>query len=191
MLTTLFLTFLKIGLFTFGGGYAMLSLIQSEVVVDHAWISSQEFADIVAVSQMTPGPVGINTATYTGYTTMLNAGHPQAMAVLAGVLCSVAVVLLPVILMFVMLRLLNKFYDRPVVRRVMRLLRFVVVGLIAAAAIRLATPESFGRWADCPRQVVMSAAIFAAVFLLSLIPKKRVSPILLLLASGAVGFIVM
>ena len=63
----LFFTFFVIGLFTFGGGYAMLSLIQNEVVVNHAWITAQEFTDMVAISQMTPGPIGINSATYVGY----------------------------------------------------------------------------------------------------------------------------
>ena len=64
----LFLTFFQIGLFGFGGGYAMLSMIQGEVVTSHQWISSSEFTDIVAISQMTPGPIGINSATYVGYT---------------------------------------------------------------------------------------------------------------------------
>src|SRR5574344_2674277 len=71
----LFITFLKIGAFTFGGGYAMIALIQNEVVVNHLWLTSQEFTDILAISQMTPGPIGINTATYAGYTAVLNAGY--------------------------------------------------------------------------------------------------------------------
>ena len=64
----LFLSYLKIGFFGFGGGYAMLALIQNEVVVRHAWMTNTEFTDIVAVSQMTPGPIAINSATYVGYT---------------------------------------------------------------------------------------------------------------------------
>ena len=64
----LFYTFFIIGIFTFGGGYAMLSLIQNEVVVKHAWLTAHQFTDIVAISQMTPGPIGINSATYVGYT---------------------------------------------------------------------------------------------------------------------------
>ena len=64
----LFYTFFKIGLFGFGGGYAMLSMIQGEVVTRYGWVSSQEFTDIVAISQMTPGPIGINAATYVGFT---------------------------------------------------------------------------------------------------------------------------
>ena len=68
----LFLVFLKIGIFAFGGGYGALSLIQHEVVEKNNWMSPSEFTDIVAISQMTPGPVGINCATYTGYTATLN-----------------------------------------------------------------------------------------------------------------------
>ena len=79
----LFYTFFKIGLFGFGGGYAMLSLIQADVVDRYKWISLQEFTDIVAISQMTPGPIGINSATYIGYTAIHNAGYSPAMAVLA------------------------------------------------------------------------------------------------------------
>lgn len=189
MFFTLLFSFLKIGLFTFGGGYAMLALIQDEVVVKHGWITSQEFADIVAVSQMTPGPVGINTATYTGYTAMIGAGSSPWVAVVAGVLCSVAVVALPVALMLLMVRLIDKFYDNATVRYTLRVLRMVVIGLIAAAAIRLVGPESFGSWSENPLQVVFSVAVFAAVFLLSLLPKKRISPIYLLIAAGAAGLL--
>ena len=71
----LFYVYLKIGIFGFGGGYAMLSLIQADVVDRYGWISSQEFTDIVAISQMTPGPIGINSATYIGYTAIHNAGY--------------------------------------------------------------------------------------------------------------------
>ena len=73
----LFLVFSKIGIVNFGGGYAMLSLIQDEVVRKEGWLSSGEFTDIVAVSQMTPGPLGINIATYVGYTSVLNDGYPR------------------------------------------------------------------------------------------------------------------
>ena len=70
----LFVSYLKIGFFGFGGGYAMLSLIQNEVVVQHAWMTNAEFADIVAVSQITPGPIAINSATYVGYTVGMQSG---------------------------------------------------------------------------------------------------------------------
>ena len=69
----LFFTFFKIGMFSFGGGYSMITLLQSELVYDHGWMSSAEFTNIVALSQMTPGPIGVNAATYCGYTAVHNA----------------------------------------------------------------------------------------------------------------------
>ena len=81
----LFITFFEIGLFGFGGGYGMLSLIQHETVEHWGWLSSSEFTDIVAISQMTPGPIGINSATYCGYTAIKNAGYGVPLAILGGI----------------------------------------------------------------------------------------------------------
>ena len=89
----LFVSYLKIGFFGFGGGYAMLSLIQNEVVVQHAWMSNAEFADIVAVSQMTPGPIAINSATYVGYTVGCQAGTGCWCGILGSVIATFAVCL--------------------------------------------------------------------------------------------------
>ena len=95
----LFYTFFIIGLFGFGGGYGMLSLIQTETVVNHHWLSSAEFTNIVAVSQMTPGPIGINSATYCGYTAVHNAGFGAGMAVLGSLTATIALVLPSLIIM--------------------------------------------------------------------------------------------
>ncbi len=76
----LFIVFLQIGIFGFGGGYSMISLIQGQVVTQYHWMTMQEFTDVVAISQMTPGPIGINTATYCGYTAVHNAGMSGMMA---------------------------------------------------------------------------------------------------------------
>jgi chromate transporter len=97
----LFYSFIKIGLFGFGGGYAMISLIQGEIVNRYGWLTSGEFTDIVAISQMTPGPIGINSATYVGYTTVLNAGYGPFWAVLGSMTATLAVVLPSLILMIV------------------------------------------------------------------------------------------
>ena len=88
-----FWTFLKIGLFNFGGGYPMISFIQNEVVFKHAWLTNAQFTDIVAVSQMTPGPVGINLATYTGYAAT-GSGWGAALATLAVCLPSFFIMIL-------------------------------------------------------------------------------------------------
>ena len=181
----LFWTFLKVGLFTFGGGAAMVALIQNEVTVSHSWLSTQEFTDVLAVSQMTPGPIGINTATYTGYTAVLNAGYGQGLAVVGALLASLAVILLPVVLMMGVVRFLQRYGNNRYVKGVFQLLRRVVVGVIAAAALQLATVESFGE-PEVSLHFIASLVIFATVFVLAM---RRISPIWLMLGSGAVGLL--
>ena len=88
----LFYTFFKIGLFGFGGGYAMISMIQGEVVTRHQWLTSPEFTDIIAISQMTPGPIGINSATYVGYSAVVNAGYSHAIGILGSAIATLSVV---------------------------------------------------------------------------------------------------
>ncbi len=184
----LFYTFLRIGIFNFGGGYAMIALIQNEVVTHNSWMSMQEFVDIVAVSQMTPGPIGINVATYAGYTAIINAGYAFPWAIAGSVIASLSVVLLPVTAMILVTRFLMKMQDKPAVQTMLRILRITFLGLIAAAALLLMTPESFGSPSSDTCQFVISIVIFIATLVASL--KFKVSPILLLLISGAAGFII-
>lgn len=108
----LFYVFSKIGIFNFGGGYAMLSLIQDEVVNKHHWMTINEFTDIVAISQSTPGPIGINCATYTGYTAVIHAGYPTWLAILGAILASLSVIWLPFLLMVSISKFLLKHKDR-------------------------------------------------------------------------------
>jgi chromate transporter len=179
--------FLKIGIFTFGGGYSMIALIQNEVVEKQGWMTAQEFTDILAISQMTPGPVGINTATYAGYTAVVNMGLPVWQGVLGSLLASLAVILLPIAAMLLVHSYLSRHRDNPLIAQVLRTLRLTVVGLIAAAALLLLTTESFGT-PGLNLQFVVSLIVFAVVFYLSV--RHRTSPILLILASGIVGLIV-
>ena len=183
----LFYTFLVIGAFTFGGGYSMIALIQGEVVNHWGWMTAQEFTDLLAVSQMTPGPVGINTATYAGYTAVINAGYPAWAAVGGSLLASFAVIVIPVALVLLVSGWLLRHTDDPRVASVMRVMRLSVVGLIAAAALGLVGTESFGS-VGLNKQFITSVLIFATVFILSWRYKK--SPILLIVASGLVGLIV-
>ena len=181
----LFLTFLKIGVFSFGGGLATIALIQHDVVEKQGWLTSQEFTDIVATSQITPGPVGINTATYTGYTAIVNAGYSEWMGVLGAFIASFSVILIPVILMLIVSKFLLKHKDNRIIATTMSVLRLAVVGLVAAAALLLVTPETFG---NVSPQLWISIGIFAVVFIASL--KFKASPILLILLSGVAGLIV-
>lgn len=181
----LFFTFLKIGLFTFGGGAAMVALIQNEVTIGHSWLTTQEFTDILAVSQMTPGPIGINTATYTGYTAVVNAGYDPWLGIVGSLLASLAVIMLPMALMIVTVRFLRKYKNNKYVFAVMRLLRIVVIGIIAAAALQLATKESFGEPGISVR-FISSMAIFGLVLTFAL---KKKSPVYLMLGAGATGIL--
>jgi len=189
----LFYTFLLIGAFTFGGGYSMVALIQGEVVTHRGWMTAAEFTDLLAVSQMTPGPVGINTATYAGYTAVVGAGYPQWAAVGGALLASLAVLVVPVTLMMVVGGWLLRHKEEPRVAMVMRVLRLAVVGLIAAAALQL-MPSAFastsaGNISFFNYQFsIPSLLIFLAVFILSWRYKK--SPILLIAASGLAGLLV-
>lgn len=183
----LFWTFLKIGIFTFGGGYSMVALIQNEVVEKQGWMTAQEFTDILAISQMTPGPIGINTATYAGYTAVVNSGLPIWEGILGSLIASFAVIILPIIAMWIVYSYLSRHRDNPVVDTMFRILRLTVVGLIAAAALLLLTKESFGL-PGLNKQFIVSIILFVAVFYFSY--WRRTNPILLILASGLVGLVV-
>lgn len=175
----LFLTFFVIGLFTIGGGYAMLSLIQTQVVTVHGWIDENTFTDIVAISQMTPGPIGINSATYIGYTVLADSGAPHILCILASFTASLAVVLPSFLIVLAMCKVYYKFTDNFVFEGVMAGLKPAVVGLIGASALLLVTPENFPDW--------KSWVLFSAAFLVSWIWK--VNPILTIIAGGIIGFI--
>ena len=185
ILWQLFVSYLKIGFFGFGGGYAMLSLIQNEVVVQHAWMTNAEFADIVAVSQITPGPIAINSATYVGYTVGMQLGHTWY-GVLGSAIATLAVCLPSLTLMILVARFFLRLKDNRLVEGAMRGMRPVVIGMIAAAALLLIFPHS-----DAPgdRNFIdgWSWALFAAVLAGS---RCKVNPILLIALSAAAGVMI-
>lgn len=182
----LFYTFLIIGAFTFGGGYSMIALIQGEVVGHWGWMTAEEFTDLLAVSQMTPGPVGINTATYAGYTAVVNAGYPQWAGVCGSLLASFAVIIIPVALVMLVGGWLLKHKDEPRMAVVMKVIRLAVVGLVAAAALGLMGVESFGV-AGLNKRFVVSVLIFSAAFVA--LWRYKVSPVYIILASGIAGLV--
>ncbi|MBE6246459.1 MAG: chromate transporter [Bacteroidales bacterium] len=168
----LFFTFFVIGLFTFGGGYAMLSLIQNEVVVNHAWITAQEFTDMVAISQMTPGPIGINSATYVGYAVSGN--------IFGSLTATFAVCLPSFLIILTICKIYNRFKKSNVFASLMKTLRPVVIGMIGAAAGILITKENFIDWT--------SWVLFAAAFIAS--QWLKINPILLIIAGGVIGYFI-
>jgi len=161
----LFITFFEIGLFGFGGGYGMLSLIQTETVVRHQWLSSAEFTNIVAISQMTPGPIGINSATYCGYTAVKNAGYDGLMAILGSATATFALVLPSLILMILISKLFMKYMQTTAVQSIFEGLRPAVVGLLAAATLLLLNTENFGSMKENPWQFWISVFLFIATFI--------------------------
>lgn len=168
----LFYTFFIIGLFTFGGGYAMLSLIQNEVVVNHAWITAGEFTDMVAISQMTPGPIGINSATYVGYAVSGN--------IFGSLVATFAVCLPSFLIILTICKIYSRFKESNVFASLMKTLRPIVIGMIGAAAGILITKENFIDWS--------SWALFAGALIASW--RFKTNPILLIIIGGAIGYLI-
>lgn len=181
----LFWVFFIIGLFTFGGGYAMLSLIQTQVVVSHNWLTESAFTDIVAISQMTPGPIGINCATYVGY---------EVAGILGSMTATLAVMLPSFLIVLTLVKFYTKFKDNKVFEGVMSWLRPAVVGLIGAAALILmfkvnwngAVPglsvvkENFSDWTSW---ILFAAAVVASLFF-------KIGPIPIIIAGGLLGLLI-
>ena len=187
----LFISFLKIGLFGFGGGLAILSLIQHEVE-SHGWMTQEQFVDIVAVSQVTPGPIGINCATYVGYT--------ATNSVWGSLLATTAIIIPSLVIMLLICKayfyISARFQRNIYFTRTMHTLRLSVLGLIGAAALALMTPVSFIDW--------RSWLIFAGACTLTILPmfiKKSANslksalnilshPILLIILAGIAGYFI-
>ena len=194
LLAQLAWTFFLIGAFTVGGGYAMLSLIQGEVVTAHQWISESTFTDIVAISQMTPGPIGINTATYVGYDVLSNATGSSLMGILGSATATLALVLPSFILVLLIVRFYTKFRQSVLFEGVMGWLRPTVVGLIGAAAVILIVRTTWTRGVPSFRIVEenfpdwKSWCLLAAAFAGSYWGK--LNPILVIVAGAVLGLLI-
>ena len=192
-LLQLFGTFFVIGLFTIGGGYAMLSLIQGQVVVDHAWMSESAFTDIVAISQMTPGPIGINCATYVGYDVIAGLSGSHMLGIIGSLVTTLALVLPSFIIMLMIVRAYTKFNHNPFFEGVMSWLRPAVVGLIGAAAVILLFRFTWDGWsveagivreniADWKSWLLLGGAFIASYW-------GKVGPITVIILAGIAGFL--
>ena len=170
------IAYLKIGLFGFGGGYAMLSLIQREVV-DSGWISSQLFTDIVAISQMTPGPIGINSATYIGYA--------LTGSILGSIVATITVVAPPFALILLAGHYINRHKDSPYIKGAFMGLRPVVVGLIASAALLLMNSENFGaNQSELFKTIPICIASFCIVYF------TKIHPIFVIILAAIAGLLI-
>jgi chromate transporter len=165
----LFWVFFKIGLLSFGGGYAMLPMMRREVVAQHGWISGADFADIVAISQVMPGPISINCAVHIGY----SAVHSPAGAVIA----TLALILPSFMIMLAICIFLYRLKQNNYVQAALAGLRPAVVGLIAAAAMAMMNADNFNGY--------KSVLIFAGACLSAWLFK--VNPLVIILAAAAMG----
>lgn len=189
--------YVKIGIFGFGGGYAMLSLVEKSVV-DPGWISETMFTDIVAISQMTPGPIGINSATYIGFVAPGSVNpllQGPGWGILGSLLCTLAVVLPSYFMVIYASHFVRKHSESGAVKAIFSGLRPVVVGLIASAAIMLMNGANFNpngvSW-----QLCVNIAICVASFCLVYFPipwkgkKVKLHPILVIIAAGIAGYLI-
>lgn len=189
--------YIKIGIFGFGGGYAMLSLVEKAVVTP-GWISETMFTDIVAISQMTPGPIGINSATYIGYVAPGSVDpllHGVWWGILGSVLATLAVVIPSFVLVLNTSHFIRKHNESGVIKAIFSGLRPVVVGLIASAAIMLMNAANFNPqgvgW-----QLAINIAISVIAFCLVFFPipfrekKVKLHPIFVIILAGIAGFLI-
>lgn len=193
LLAQLAWTFFIIGAFTIGGGYAMLSLIQNQVVVEHAWISESTFTDIVAISQMTPGPIGINSATYVGYDVLHGATGNHLMGICGSLTATLALMIPSFVIMLLIVRFYVKFRNSRLYAGTMSWLKPAVVGLIGAAAVILifrtswtggvpsitVVSENFPDWKSW---VLLGGAFVAGYW-------GKVNPIYVILAGALAGIL--
>lgn len=174
----LFVAFFKIGLFGFGGGYAMLPLIQHEIVDTHQWMSVSDFTDIVAISQTTPGPIAFNSATYIGYSAVTEMGFASGYGVIGSAICTFAVSLPSLILMTLVTAFFFRLKNNPWLQSTLSILKPAIIGLIASAALILITPYNF---IDYKSWIIFGVVLAASI--------KKVDPILLIFLSGVIGLI--
>ncbi|MBU5483660.1 chromate transporter [Clostridium sp. MSJ-11] len=169
LLFELFLSFLKIGAFSFGGGYAMLPLIEREIVNNKGWITFTEFTDIIGISQMTPGPIAINSATFVGY---------KIGGIWGSIFATLGVVSFSFLLISIAIHYIIKFKESKVMKASLMGMRPALIGLIIAAFLSLAK-ESYKDF----KSIIIS--LIVAVMLLS----KKIHPILVIVAAGILGII--
>ena len=163
-------------------------MIQGEVVTRYHWMNMGQFTDIVAISQSTPGPIGINSATYVGYTSIVNAGHAAGWGVLGSAIATLAVVLPSFVLMLLISKFLMKYKNHPAVEDVFKTLRPAVVGLLASAAILLMNAENFSTPTECPWRFWISIGLF----LFAMIGQQifKIGAIRIIILSGIAGLLV-
>lgn len=169
-LIAIFISFLKIGAFAFGGGYAMLPLIEHEIVLSHHWITYKEFIDIIGISQMTPGPIAINASTFVGY---------KVSGVLGSIAGTIGVVTVSFILVSIATHYIIKFKESKVLKATLMGMRPALIGLIISAFISLAAQSYHD-----------AKSVIVGIVVMGVLLSKKIHPILVILMSGAIGILI-
>lgn len=181
LLLKIFISFLKIGAFAFGGGYAMLPLIEKEIVVNHHWITYKHFIDIIGISQMTPGPIAINSATFVGFTVS---------GVLGSLFGTLGVVTVSFILVSIATHYVLKFKESKAVKSIFMGMRPALIGLIVSAFISLSKTSYKDFFISLSNfSLKNSESIIIGLIVALLLLSKKVHPILVIIISGILGII--
>lgn len=182
----LFGVFFKIGLLGFGGDYALISLIQGETVAQQQWLTMGQFTDIVTLSQMAPGPLSINTATYVAYNTMINAGYEWYWGITGAIIALVGLVLPCFILLLIISRFIMSLKANSIMDNMFRGLQPAIVGLVAATVLCMMSADNFSTPSECPWHFWISIGLFAFAFIAQRVYKMN--PIIILALCGTAGF---
>jgi chromate transporter len=175
----LFLGFLKVGSFTFGGGYAAIPLVR-DVVLSYGWLSEEELTYMIAIAESTPGPIMVNLATYVG--------SAQG-GILGAALATLAVVLPSFFIIILVISILKNFLNSPAVQAVLRGLKPCVVGIILATGATMTLRHCFPAGAVDISALLITALLFAVIFLYEKLKKKKISPIMLIVVSALLGML--
>lgn len=171
----LFFIFFKIGLFSIGGGYAIIPLIQDQVVNNCHWITANTFTDIITISQMTPGPLTVNTSTFVG---IQLAGIPGAIVATIGCILSGACISIILYILF------NKYQNLEIIKNILNTLKATSVGLIMSACATILALTFFNH------DSINYIAIIIFTISLLWLQKKKPNPIILMIVTGFIGFLV-
>lgn len=177
----LFKTFFLIGMFSFGGGMANMELIRSRVVTDHGWLTNSEFTDVISIAEMTPGPLGINIASFVG--TRIGGVPGTVAATCAYVLPSLAIVLM-------MARVYYKYRKLDRVQGILNGIHPAIAAMVMAAAVKLSGNAWWGGIEHVGTVPVNGTAVALSLLFLFLLQKKKIGPVQAILLSGVAGALI-
>lgn len=177
----LFFSFLQVGLFSFGGGYAAIPLIQEQIVTKHGWLSMVEFTDLISISQMTPGPIAVNSATFVGNKI---AGITGALVATAGCIFPSCIIVMSIAYIYL------KNQNNQVVQEVLQSLHPAVIAMIASAGVTILITTFWGTTLKISLQNTDWSMVIIFLLSLVLLRKTRISPILVMILAGGMKLFV-